>query len=219
MKRIIIVVEGQTEQEFVQQCLAPYLFSQHGIAFVSARLIGKPGHKGGDVRYSRLKTDLNILLREPSVIVSTFIDFFKLANDFPNFDNCQQLNGSEERIACLERHLDEAVGSSAFVPYIQRHEFEALLFASDSGFRKYFNTATCAKLTEISQRYPNPEDINSAEPPSYRLMAVVEQHEGFRYDKVTYGTILALELSVETMLTTCPRFAQWVTRLSRAATT
>jgi Domain of unknown function (DUF4276) len=44
MKRIIIVVEGQTERDFVKYCLAPYLVSKFGLVSVSARLIGKPGH-------------------------------------------------------------------------------------------------------------------------------------------------------------------------------
>ncbi len=218
MKRIIIVVEGQTEQEFVHQCLAPYLLSKYGISSVSARLIGKPGHKGGNVRYVRLLTDLTILLREPDVVVSTFIDFFKLASDFPKADSCRKYNHTEDRIACLEQGLLEAVGAPMFIPYIQRHEFEALLFASDKGFQKYFKAETCAKLATISQRYPNPEDINSTEPPSYRLVNIVQQHEGFKYDKVSFGNILALEIGAETMLATCPRFAVWIDKLSQAAT-
>ena len=219
MKRVIIVVEGQTEQEFVEQCLRPFLYDKYGLSSVSARLIGKPGHKGGDVRYSRLKRDLNILLRESNVVISTFIDFFKLADDFPNADICRQYSRSEDRIACLEEGLSQIINAPTFIPYIQRHEFEALLFASDGGFVKYFNSTTRAKLAEINQRYPNPEDINDTEPPSYRLLQIVLKYEGFKYDKVTFGNILALEVGIETMLIACPRFAQWVARLGQAATT
>ena len=201
MKRVIIVVEGQTEQEFVEQCLRPFLYDKYGLSSVSARLIGKPGHKGGDVRYSRLKRDLNILLRES------------------NADICRQYSRSEDRIACLEEGLSQIINAPTFIPYIQRHEFEALLFASDGGFVKYFNSTTRAKLAEINQRYPNPEDINDTEPPSYRLLQIVLKYEGFKYDKVTFGNILALEVGIETMLIACPRFAQWVARLGQAATT
>lgn len=219
MKRIIIVVEGQTEQEFVEQCLRPYMFARYGIPSLSARLIGKPGHKGGDVRYSRLRVDLTILLHEPNVVVSTFIDFFKLASDFPKADNCQQYSRTEDRIACLEQGLLEAIDVPLFIPYIQLHEFEALLFASGKGFEKYFRAETCAKLAIISQRYPNPEDINNTEPPSYRLISIVQQYEGFKYDKVTFGNILALEIGIEMMLATCPRFATWIDKLSQVAAT
>lgn len=219
MKRIIIVVEGQTEQEFVKQCIAPYMLANYGIISVTARLIGKPGHKGGDVRFSRLKTDLTLLLHEPNVVVSTFIDFFKLANDFPNAEGCQKYHRSEDRIACIEQGLTEAIAVPAFIPYIQRHEFEALLFASGKGFEKYFKASTCLKLNEIIHTYPNPEDINNTAPPSYRLLQIVEQYEGLKYDKVIFGNILALETGLETMLATCPRFALWIEKLSQAATT
>ncbi|GAB3707935.1 DUF4276 family protein [Spirosoma flavus] len=218
MKRIIIVVEGQTEQEFVKQCVAPYLLAKHGITSVTARLIGKPGHKGGDVRFNRLKVDLTILLHEPDVVVSTFIDLFKLGNDFPKYDDCQRFNRSEDRIACLEEGLYQAINTTTFIPYIQRHEFDALLFASENGFKNYFKGSTCAKLAEIIRDHPNPEDINNTEPPSYRLLKVVEQYEGFRYDKVNFGNILALEIGIETMLKTCPRFSSWIDKLRQAAT-
>lgn len=98
MKRLIIVVEGQTEQEFVNQCIAPYFFRKYGVPSVSARLIGSPGHKGGAVKYSRLKTDLDILIRENDVVVSTFIDFFKLGNDFPETTSCQAYKDTSQRI-------------------------------------------------------------------------------------------------------------------------
>ena len=50
MKYLIIVVEGQTEQEFVNDVLRPY-FAEHGIYHVSARLIrtSRSG-KGGLVK-------------------------------------------------------------------------------------------------------------------------------------------------------------------------
>lgn len=40
-----IIVEGQTEQTFVRELLAPHL-GHHGV-FAVPRLVGKPGHKGG----------------------------------------------------------------------------------------------------------------------------------------------------------------------------
>lgn len=165
MKRVVIVVEGQTEQEFIKQCIAPYLLDKHGILSVTARLIGKPGHKGGDVRYQRLKVDLDVLLREHNVVISTFIDFFKLANDFPANDICLQHNRAEDKITCLEQALMKAVGAPLFIPYIQCHEFEALLFASLNGFEKYFSQKTCEKLADVKALYPNPEDINNTQPP------------------------------------------------------
>jgi hypothetical protein len=217
MKRIIIVVEGQTEQEFVKQCIAPHLLNKYGIFSAVARLIGKPGHKGGDVRYSRLKKDIDIVLREPDVVVSMFVDFFKLANDFPSTDNCLKYGNAEHRIACLEQALAVEINSQLFIPYIQRHEFEALLFSSHKGFLKYLSTESCQELEEVSRQFDNPEDINSTQPPSYRLIDIVGRCDHFLYNKVLYGNIFALEIGMEVMLARCQRFAAWIDQMGKLA--
>jgi hypothetical protein len=218
MKRVIIVAEGQTEQEFIKECIAPYLQQQYGIYSVSARLIGKPGHKGGNVRYVRLKTDIDILLSEKDVIVSTFIDYFRLATDFPDFDNCQQLQVVNAKINCLEQALSIAINNPRFIPYIQKHEFEALLFSSHNGFEKYLKPQTCIQLNQIIQAYDNPEDINTTHSPSGRLITIMKEHEKIKYDKPAYGNILAVEIGIDKMLEKCPRFANWLVQLASKAT-
>lgn len=82
MIRIYIVVEGQTEEGFVNEVLSPVL-GQFGI-FASARLIGKPGHKGGVVRYRRAKNDIELLLKQDrGAYCTTMFDYYALPNDFP----------------------------------------------------------------------------------------------------------------------------------------
>ena len=217
MKRVIIVVEGQTEQEFVKQCISPYLLDKYGVFSVSARLIGVPGHKGGDVRYGRLKKDVAILLREPDVIVSTFVDYFRLGNDFPNAAACLKINGIDAVINCLEQAIAEQVDSELFVPYIQKHEFESLLFSSNAGFSKYFKPQSCQELEAIRSQFPNPEDINGNQSPSYRLIDTVQRCEKRKYKKVTDGNIIALEVGIGSMLARCERFAAWINLLGRMA--
>ena len=57
MKRLYIIVEGQTEQEFVNSVIAPYM-QQHGVYTVTPLLIrtSKTG-RGGFVNYEHLKND------------------------------------------------------------------------------------------------------------------------------------------------------------------
>ena len=218
MKRIIIVVEGQTEQDFVHQCLAPYMYEKYGIASVSARLIGKPNHKGGNVKYNRLKSDVDLILKEPQVVVSTFIDFYRLENDFPNHDRCMSHSNANQRIDCLEESLANTVNSHLFIPYIQKHEFEALLFSQATGFQTYLTHSTCIELNKISSQFEDPEDINGENPPSYRLLKIFEKFESVKYNKRVYGNILALEIGLEPMFVRCQRFAKWVNQLGKLAT-
>jgi hypothetical protein len=60
--RVNVVVEGQTEESFVNNVLARVLWPRNII--LSARLLGVPGHKGGRPNYARLKKDLLLSLRQ-----------------------------------------------------------------------------------------------------------------------------------------------------------
>ena len=82
MSRVIAVVEGQTEQGFVRDVLAPFLAAKN--VYMTARLVGKPGHKGGDCRYARAKQDVLLLLRQESdTVVTTMFDFYALPDSWP----------------------------------------------------------------------------------------------------------------------------------------
>ena len=82
MNRVVAVVEGQTEQGFVRDVLAPLLATKN--IYMTARLVGKPGHKGGDCRYTRAKRDILLLLRqEADTVVTTMFDFYALPDSWP----------------------------------------------------------------------------------------------------------------------------------------
>ena len=79
MKRIYIVVEGQTEQEFVNSIVAPYLWNS-GIFNITPVLIrtSRTG-RGGMVSYEHLCNTIRMLLAsgKDDFIVTTFIDYFR----------------------------------------------------------------------------------------------------------------------------------------------
>ena len=102
--------------------------------------------------------------------------------------------------------MKEDFPDERFIPYIQKHEFEAVLFSSNIGFERYFEEI--AKETQkIIDQYPNPEDINDQPhtAPSKRLLSLNPS-----YNKVNDGNIIALEIGIETMLEKCPRFKNWI---------
>lgn len=82
MRRLFIICEGQTEEQFVREVLVNH-FLTYGIA-VSAPLIGRPGHKGGAVTWGRMSDDLRRLLRgDPGAVATTLIDYYGLDGGFP----------------------------------------------------------------------------------------------------------------------------------------
>jgi hypothetical protein len=74
---IYIVVEGQTEQTFVRDVLAPTM-AQKGI-YLHPALIGEPGHKGGNIRIARAKKDIGHFLKQRNdTYVSMMFDYFRI---------------------------------------------------------------------------------------------------------------------------------------------
>ena len=215
MKRLYIVVEGQSEQEFVKSTLSPYLNGK-GIFSVSPILIKTSKHgRGGHVNATHLANTINGLLKETQdtqIIVTTFIDLFRIPTNMPGYDNAQLLSNSIAQVEYLEGCLAEAIGDRRFYPYIQRHEFEALVFSSNIGFEKYFTEDQASRTEVIVNGFNNPEDVNSSpeSSPSKLILAIVPD-----YDKVLFGNLLALEIGIDVILSRCPRFATWVSELIR----
>ena len=70
---IVAIVEGPTEQVFIRDILAPYLWS--GGIFISPIIVTKPGQKGGDVKFSRVKNDIEKHLKQrQDTYLTLFID-------------------------------------------------------------------------------------------------------------------------------------------------
>lgn len=84
MARLLIHVEGQTEEDFVNEVLRNHLLAK-GYEAVSARLLGNARlrrRRGGIRAWSSARKDiLNHLKEDPAVIVSTMVDYYRLPQD------------------------------------------------------------------------------------------------------------------------------------------
>lgn len=102
------------------------------------------------------------------------------------------------------------IGFENFIPYIQKHEFEALLFSSNNGFQELYDEAIYAETMKIIDAFPNPEELNSHPntAPSKKVISIMKN-----YDKVTDGNMIALEIGIEKILEKCPRFKEWIEEL------
>ncbi len=215
MRAIYFVVEGQTEQEFVHTSIRPYLFEK-GITDVRGILIEtSPGHKGGFVNYAHLKKLLIRLLKEENdVLVTTFVDFYRVPNSIPDYDRCMRFDSADAKIDCLNqsiwRDIHTSVDASRLEVYIQKHEFEALLFANNKGFEYSYEASVFDLTAGIVSQFPDPEEIDDhpITAPSKRILQIMPS-----YDKVIDGNIIALEVGIENILQKCPRFRAWMNTL------
>lgn len=212
MKRLYIVVEGHAEQEFVNEILRPYLNS-FGLYDVTPVLIhtSKTG-KGGFVNYDHLNNTVVPLLRTKGndIVVTTFVDYFRIPTNTPHYEECIKLGSNKDIVVKLEQCIDENINDRRFFSYIQLHEFEALLFSNNNGFKEYF-TEEQAKLTNaIVNEFDNPEDINTRpqHAPTKRILSIKEN-----YNKPIEGNLIAIEIGINDIIKRCPRFAMWVNEL------
>jgi hypothetical protein len=211
MKRLFIIVEGQTEEEFVKSILLPYL-QNFGVYDVTPIMIATSNKgKGGFVNYEHLKNDIMRRFREPNIIITMFVDYFRIPTSIPNYEKCLNENVQiDSKIECLEQAIKQDIAVHNFIPYIQKHEFEALLFANNIGFETFYSEIISIQTQEVITNYINPEEINTgaATAPSKRLKNIIAD-----YNKVVDGNMIALEIGIENILEKCPRFKSWVEKI------
>src|SRR5690554_190358 len=88
MKRLVFIVEGDTEVLFINSSVIPYLYNLGFKNSMNAQTIitnRKQHKKGGVVNYQYLKNDISRVLAQENAIITTFIDFFRLPTNFPNY--------------------------------------------------------------------------------------------------------------------------------------
>lgn len=217
MKRIIIICEGPTEREFCNTILAPY-FAPLGI-YLNAPLI-KHSH-GGIVPWSLLQRQINIhLCSERNAHVTTLIDYYGITkgHGFPNWVETQGISDANKRVALLEQGMMDGFDDklcSRFIPYIQLHEFEGLLFSNIDVFERVIPKEDLVGIEELRQTvetFDNPEMINNSREtsPSHRLERIVRG-----YEKVVYGNYLAEAIGLNRIRERCPRFNHWIESLMK----
>jgi hypothetical protein len=219
MTRLIIVVEGQTEETFVNDILGLDLLKYDIQA--SARLIGKPGHKGGVLDYKRAKWDITALVKQDwNWYCTTMFDFFRLPNTFPGMP-IPERTSTLNKATLLENALFEDIKGSIddklrpdrFIPYIQMHEFEGLLFSDPKAFvNGIYNPDLLSKIEKIRNQFDTPEDINSGSQtaPSKRILALFPG-----YEKPIHGSLGACQIGLEKICAECKHFNDWITKLRK----
>lgn len=217
MIRVHIICEGQTEETFIKNLLYEPFLSKNICLYPS--LIGKPGHKGGLVNFNRLLVDIrNRLLGDVNSYCTTFFDYYGLKEDFPGKSESANYESIEEKADVICRKLIEQLGASIepnamkkFIPYVQMHEFEGLLFSDPHKFA----TGICEvdlsmEFQRIRNQFETPETINDnrLSAPSKRILSLFP-----KYEKPIYGSLAALDIGLDTIREECKLFNNWLNQL------
>lgn len=217
MRGLYILGEGPTEEQFVNEVLRNY-FIRKGIYDVRCILMPtSKGNKGGDISFDRLKFNAEKLLKnENDIIVTSLIDFFRLKSSFPNLNEANKMfpHDKIQRVNFIEEKISEKINSDRFIPYIQLHEFEGLLFSSNDGFDFLpdIPDENRVKLEQAVNIHANPELLNDGAltAPSKRLERLIPG-----YQKTLHGPLIAEIVTIEKMLERCSRFRNWLEVLTQ----
>lgn len=227
MARLLIHVEGQTEETFVNEVLAPHLYT-YGYSKVSARLLGNArmrSRRGGIGPWISSRNDILNHLKEDSESRSTImVDYYALPQTgesaWPKRAESEQLafpNKADLIQNAIHAEICNEMGvnfkPNRFISYIMMYEFESLLFSNPHEFAKGIGRADLAtQFQNIRELFSTPEEINDSPQtaPSKRIKNLVQN-----YDKPFMGTLAILEIGLDTIRQECPLFDNWVKCLER----
>ncbi len=176
---------------------------------------------GGIVKWSELRKQIFLHLKnDKTAFVTTFIDYYGLyaKYQFPGWDDAMKITDKNSRMDFLEQSMAESIDDdlrNRYLPYIQLHEFEGLLFNDINVFYEQIPANELIGKEELKRTFKdfeNPEMINDTREtsPSQRLMRIVSG-----YNKIVYGNILADAIGLENIRKKSTRFNKWLQKIER----
>lgn len=220
MSELLFVVEGQTEDEFVRDVLKPHFMDRYDV-LCRASIVGRGNKSRGGGYFKTWSKDLknHTNNRNPNLVAwTTMFDLYGLPKDFPDYarlaaisDTAARCREAEEILASVVSDLCHASGDPRFVPYVQRHEFEALVLASLPSLTELVEKDALPAVESLARAVgtTSPEEINDGREtsPSQRLKKIPG------YDKVLWGSTVTMNTGLRQIRAACPRFDEWLSEL------
>lgn len=224
MKNLHIIVEGSSEETFVNDVLVKHFAALN--IFVSARKIktgwdrinNKPA-KGGLLKYIKFRNDVLRWIQSDNgranTFYTSFIDLYAFPKDAesPYTAQIQSIVDPYLKIAALETAIGQNISHRNFIPYVQLHEFEALLLVEpDRLLTMYPDGQTGITRLKRDIGNTNPEEINESPQtaPSKRIIQYLPNYEG---QKAQVGPLVAEDIGLNLLRQKCPHFNEWINKL------
>jgi hypothetical protein len=208
-----VLCEGPTERSFITQVLAPYLKLRNVFAKPEPLCRGNYGI----VPYGRLRTAIKTDLgrsREHE-FVTTMIDLYKIG-DYPGAEK-EPGESFMDRVNRIESGMAENLPNPRFIPYVQVHEFEALVFVDLDRLVNQFPDGEADGAAErlradVGSFSPEAIDDGETTAPSKRLIREVPAYHSL---KSVAGPLITAEIGLSNLRASCPHFGEWVSKLEK----
>ena len=221
MIRVLAFVEGPTEEKFIKEMVAPELWSRDIIIVVTTP--GRRRLQGGVQTWARARKELLRYLKEDHErYVTTMFDYYGMPSRWPGRAQARSVayprraTTVEDAMASnISVAVENSFHSKRFIPYVQMHEFEALLFSKPDTLGTVIQKPGATEaLKSIASEFSTPEEINDnrRKAPSKRILSISK-----RYQKVLHGNIAAQRIGLNAMRQACPHFNEWLTKLESLA--
>ena len=216
MTRLLMLVEGQSEEIFVKHTLTPHL-AQHGvyvqtpIVLWTKRLPRGGGFRGGVSKWDQIRRNLLPLTRDGNAWISTLLDFYGLPEDFPGLPEALGANDPHRSVVALQERFAAELNHPRLIPFLALHEFEAWLFSLPDAVEAHFGQAQLADgLRAAVREAGEPELINQGADthPKARLRRLVSG-----YKETSDGPMLLEKIGIAAVRAACPHFDGWLSRL------
>lgn len=222
MKRIFVVTEGQSETNFVKKVLDPYFLTMGKTLIpnmVCTKVDKSKGkmYKGGMSNYEKAHKTIEKCLsytKKTDTFVTTMFDFYGLPNDTPGMDKIKNCATKYDAVTVIEKEMmdNEKLSRPIYFPYIQLHEFEALLFTNLDFLAEHYFEYDIQPLKKCLIEKKNPELINDSKEtaPSKRILSCIPD-----YDKAGVGVAILEKIGVDALCASCKHFSEWIDRIKR----
>jgi hypothetical protein len=220
MKRLYLTVEGQTEAAFATTVLTPHL-ANCNVFLNPPRFTGLRRRRGRIPQGGLLNTfahtlaDMRTWLMEDQSTDARFsmmVDLYSLPNDFPGYAAGMAMATGQQKAVALQQSLAEVMANARFIPYLQCHEFEALVLVDPVRISTLYDVPNgqMQALRQECDAFATAEDINLGQHshPKYRIKQRVQG-----YDENVAGPLVAEDIGLATLREQCPHFGEWLTRL------
>jgi hypothetical protein len=223
MKRLYLTVEGQTEAAFATKILVPHL-AAFNVFLNPPRFTGLHRRRRGRIpqggllnTFAHALADMQTWLKEDKSAEARFsmmVDLYSLPNDFPGYAAGITKPTGKAKADALQQSLAQLIGDPRFIPYLQCHEFEALVLADPERIGTLYDVpkAEIESLCRDCGAFATPEEVNLG-PHSHPKYRIEQKVQG--YDENVAGPLLAEDIGLATLRVRCPHFGEWLTRLEQ----
>ncbi len=217
---VVAIVEGKTEEIFIKDILQPHLAAMD--VFITPIIVSKPGQKGGDVKFARVRNDVERYLKQRSdTYLTLLVDYYGIKSDWPGIGDAEGIPLPQDKADFVNQATKEKVvdyfgeldADRRFIPNIAMYEFEALLFSDPVVLADKLQIDK-SKVDAILEECGEPEHIDNSPvtAPSKRLESLSS-----RFRKTTTGIAVLKEIGLAAIREKCPIFNGWVTALESIA--